>query len=165
MRFELHVSTKECTTVLSLNHHTFAPSSTAMVMISSSHLNALAEPAPYRILSTSLLPDRWSKLSEHKAEMNSMQDSYSPEQKADLLSSLQRYFHENFDSELNDLQTDLLLDYITREIAPFAYNRGVEDARAYFSARLEDLPGVCFEEGLTYWESKPGAARGVRRKP
>ena len=94
-----------------------------------------------------------------------MQSTHSPEQKTDILSSLQRYFHENFDTELNDLQADLLLDYITREIAPFAYNRGVEDARAYFAARLDDLPGVCFAEGLTYWDAKPGAARGVRRKP
>ncbi len=94
-----------------------------------------------------------------------MQNPMSPEQKTAVTASLQRYFDENFESELNDLQASLLLDYILNEISPLAYNRGVEDARQYFAARAEDLPGVCFQEALTYWETKPGTSRTVRRKP
>ncbi|MCB2205544.1 DUF2164 domain-containing protein [bacterium] len=87
------------------------------------------------------------------------------EQKADVLDSLQRYFDENLDGEINELQSTLLLDYILTEIAPFAYNRGVEDARAYIASMAEDLPGVCFQDTLTYWEHNEGSARRVRRKP
>lgn len=93
-----------------------------------------------------------------------MKDTISPEQQTAVLASLQRYFDEHFDTELNELQASLLLDYIMTEIAPFAYNRGVEDAQAFFAARTADLPGVCFEEVLTYWEDR-GSARVVRRKP
>ncbi|MBE0645622.1 MAG: DUF2164 domain-containing protein [Bacteroidetes bacterium] len=94
-----------------------------------------------------------------------MQDTISPEQKTAIVASLQRYFDEHFEHELNDLQAALLLDYIMKEISPLAYNRGIEDARQYFAARAEDLPGICFQEALTYWEMKPGSARTVRRKP
>ena len=94
-----------------------------------------------------------------------MQEAFSKEQKEEILSSLQRYFFENFDSELNELQAGFLLEYVMKEIAPFAYNKGVEDAQSYFSVMTADLPGVCFEETLTYWKSKKGAAPRVRRKP
>ena len=93
-----------------------------------------------------------------------LQDVLSTEQNADILASLQRYAEENLDVEVNELQATLLLDYIMTEIAPFAYNRGVEDARGFISARLDDLSGVCFEDGLRYWE-QPGGTRMVRRKP
>ncbi len=94
-----------------------------------------------------------------------MNEYVTRDQSADIAESLRRFFAEQFDQELNDLQASLLLDYIMKEIAPFAYNSGVEDARAYLASRVDDLPGVCFAQGLTYWETTPGAARGVRRKP
>lgn len=100
----------------------------------------------------------------HQHRKNSMQDHLTSEQQTDIRASLGRYFEEHFDLELNDLQATLLLDYIMTEIAPFAYNRGVDDARAWFAARLDDLPGVCFEQGLVYWDGKAGATRIVRRK-
>ena len=49
------------------------------------------------------------------------------------------------------LKTTLLLDYIIKEIGPYAYNKGVQDAEAYFRAKTEDLSGTCYEDGLTYW--------------
>lgn len=94
-----------------------------------------------------------------------MKDYIPKEESAAVTASLRRYFDEHFDRELDDLQASLLLDYFMKEIAPFAYNRGVDDARAYFSARIDDLAGVCFEQGLTYWESTSGSSRAVRRKP
>ncbi len=93
-----------------------------------------------------------------------MNETLTAEQKSAVLASLQRYVQEHFDLELNDLQGTLLLDFIMKEIAPFAYNRGVEDARAFMAARLDDLPGTCFEQGLTYWEMKPRTSTRVRRK-
>jgi uncharacterized protein (DUF2164 family) len=71
-----------------------------------------------------------------------------------IVPSLQRSFREELDVELSELRAKLLLDYLQQEIAPFAYNRGVQDAERYFRARVEDLPATCFEEGLTYWLKK-----------
>ena len=51
------------------------------------------------------------------------------------------------------------------EIAPFAYNKGGEDAQKHFIRATEDSPGACFHEALTYWKTHKGAGRVVRRKP
>ncbi|MFI5355731.1 MAG: DUF2164 domain-containing protein [Opitutales bacterium] len=83
-----------------------------------------------------------------------MSIALTKEQTADLIPSLQRYFREELEIELSEMRARFLLDYILREIGPFAYNRGVGDAEAYFRARVEELPATCFEDGLTYWAKK-----------
>lgn len=94
---------------------------------------------------------------------------FSKEQKADLHHSLQRYFSENLDAELSEMQAGLLLGYIMEEIAPFAYNQGVEDAQRSMLRAAEELTGTCFQEPMTYWDAqRPGGGSGggrVRRKP
>jgi uncharacterized protein (DUF2164 family) len=81
------------------------------------------------------------------------------EEEARLRSSLQRYFREELEQELGELRAQLLVAYLLREVAPFAYNRGVRDAEAYFRAKAEDLAGSCFEPELTYWASRRGAGQ------
>lgn len=68
--------------------------------------------------------------------------------------SLKRYFTEEMNEELNDLQARLLLDYFIKEIAPLAYSRGIRDAEEFFRKHLEDLPATCFDPPFTYWQSK-----------
>lgn len=76
-------------------------------------------------------------------------------QEADeAIHSLKKYFSTELDTELGDLRAKLLLDYVLKEIAPLAYNRGVQDADEFFRKRLEDLPATCFEPPLTFWQSK-----------
>lgn len=91
-----------------------------------------------------------------------MTPSFSKEQKAGIVSSIQRFFAENLDSDLSELQAGFLLEYVMREIAPYAYNQGVEDAQKHFTKASEDLSGICFQQALTYWDSPKGA---TRRKP
>jgi uncharacterized protein (DUF2164 family) len=76
------------------------------------------------------------------------------EETAQLICSIQKYFSEELEHEISELQAKLLLDYFIKEIAPFAYNKGVSDAEAYLLGRMEDLRGTCFEQGLTYWRQK-----------
>jgi len=71
-----------------------------------------------------------------------------------VVASIQRYFREELDQEITEMRARFLLNYFLKEIAPFAYNKGVSDAEAFFRARVEDLPGTCFEEALTYWQQK-----------
>jgi len=94
-----------------------------------------------------------------------MPPSFSKEQKAEIVSSMQRYFTENLDCDLSEIQAGFLLEYFMSEIAPFAYNKGVEDAQRYFIRATEDLPNTCFHEAQTYWKSQKGIGRVVRRKP
>jgi uncharacterized protein (DUF2164 family) len=94
-----------------------------------------------------------------------MPPSFSKEQKAEIVASIRRYFAENLDGELSEMQAGFLLEYFMSEIAPFAYNKGVEDAQKYFLRVTEDLPSACFHEALTYWKTQKGFGRVVRRKP
>ncbi len=52
------------------------------------------------------------------------------------------------------MRAKFLLDYILKEIAPLAYNRGVKDAEDFLRGRMEDLSATCFEDGLTFWTAK-----------
>lgn len=87
------------------------------------------------------------------------------DKKREVVASLQRYASQELGCELGDIQAGHLLEYFLKEIGPFAYNQGVEDAKAYFANKVEDLAGTCFEEGLTYWHKGAPGSRQVRRKP
>ena len=78
----------------------------------------------------------------------------SKQETEEIIHSLKRYFSTELDRELKDLEAQLLLDYVVREIAPLAYNQGVKQDEEFFRARLEDLPATVFEPGLTYWQKK-----------
>ena len=73
---------------------------------------------------------------------------------ADIIPSLQKYFREELEQELNEMHAKFLLAFFMKEIAPFAYNRGVRDAESYFRSKVEDLQGSCFEPQLTFWLKK-----------
>jgi uncharacterized protein (DUF2164 family) len=72
----------------------------------------------------------------------------------DCVASLQTYFRKELDEEIGEMKAKFLLDYILKEIAPLAYNRGVKDAEMFMRAKIEDLSGTCFEDSLTYWQKK-----------
>jgi len=76
------------------------------------------------------------------------------EEIADVIPSLRRYFKEELELEISEMRAKFLLNYFLKEVAPFAYNKGVKDAESYFRGRVEDLSGTCFEPALTYWIKK-----------
>jgi uncharacterized protein (DUF2164 family) len=71
-----------------------------------------------------------------------------------IVPSLRKFFREELDQDISDMRAKFLLSYFLKEIAPFAYNRGVKDAEAFFRGKVEDLTATCFEDGLTYWLKK-----------
>ena len=62
-----------------------------------------------------------------------------------LLRSLKDLYAESFDEELSDFRGGELLDFFVRELGPPVYNQAIQDARAYFLAKLEDLEGEVYE--------------------
>lgn len=78
----------------------------------------------------------------------------SKQEIAGIIPSLQKYFREELEQEISEMRAGFLLDYFLKEIAPFAYNKGVSDAESYFRARVEDLSGTCFEDAMMYWNKK-----------
>ena len=75
----------------------------------------------------------------------------SPEASKQLQGSIKRYFAENLDQDIGDLQAGMLLDFCVKEIGPTIYNQAIGDAQNYFQARVSDLEGVCYETEFSYW--------------
>ena len=84
----------------------------------------------------------------------------SEEAKKEALVSVRRYLAEHLDKEIGDLQAHALLDYFLKELAPSVYNTAIADAQAYFTDRLADLEGTCYEPEFAYWPK----SSSVRRK-
>ena len=81
------------------------------------------------------------------------------ETRAELIASLKRYAEEELELEMGDLKAGLLLDYILEEIGPSVYNDAIQDARAYFFEKVEDLEGSCYRPELPYWPKRDGERR------
>jgi uncharacterized protein (DUF2164 family) len=54
-----------------------------------------------------------------------------------LVDKLQRYFERELDQELAQFDADFLLDFFTKELGAVYYNRGLYDAQALMSAKIE----------------------------
>jgi len=78
-----------------------------------------------------------------------------------VLASIKRYFTEQREEEIGDLQAKLLLDFVLAEIGPSIYNAAITDAQVYLRERVADLDGACFKPEFGYWpkETKRRAPR------
>ena len=78
-----------------------------------------------------------------------------------VIKSIRRYFKEQLDQDLGELQAGLLLEYVLKEIAPSIYNAAIADAQVYLRDRIVDLDGACFAPEFTYWK-QPKDSRSPR---
>ena len=83
----------------------------------------------------------------------------SPDTTKQLQASIKKFLSEQFDEEAGDLKARLFLDFCLQEIAPSVYNRAITDAQAYFTGRVQDLEGVCYEPEFGYWLPNRPATR------
>ena len=65
--------------------------------------------------------------------------AFSREEIAAIAGRLRPYFRNELDVELGDLPTEMLVDFLAREIGPFFYNRGLYDAQAVVAKKSEDI--------------------------
>lgn len=85
----------------------------------------------------------------------------NPETTERAVGSIKRYFKEQREEELGELQAKLLLDFIVKEIGPSIYNAAIADAQTFVRDRIADLDGACFEPEFSYWPR--GTTRGRSR--
>ncbi len=85
--------------------------------------------------------------------------------KSEAMDSIRRFMSQEIDVDISEMQAGFVLDYFIKELAPFAYNKGIEDAQKFLLLKAEDLGGSYFEEGLTYWKNSGPRSKVVRRKP
>ena len=73
----------------------------------------------------------------------------SDERRSKLVTSIRKYFENNFDEPLSDFRAQALLDFFVRELGPPVYNQGVHDACAGIQEKLTDLEGEVYEPERT----------------
>ncbi|WP_018149092.1 DUF2164 family protein [Henriciella marina] len=68
----------------------------------------------------------------------------SNERRAALIAELQSLFSTQFDETLSDFRAGEVLDAMLKTLAPTVYNQAVEDVRAHFQGKLDDLSGEVY---------------------
>lgn len=63
--------------------------------------------------------------------------SFTPAERQQLCEKLNRYLTDELDTELGQFDIEFLVDFISKEIGSFYYNRGLYDAQTIMSAKLE----------------------------
>jgi len=70
---------------------------------------------------------------------------FSKEEKQLIVSKLRSYFDQELSQELGQFDADFLLDFITEEIGPYFYNRGLYDAQAVMQGRVDTILESIYE--------------------
>jgi uncharacterized protein (DUF2164 family) len=76
--------------------------------------------------------------------------------RTDLIHSIKRYFLEERDEEMGDLQAGFLLDFVIKEIGPSIYNQAIRDAQRRFQDAVTDLDITLHEPEFGYSAERQG---------
>lgn len=63
---------------------------------------------------------------------------FNKQEKADLVSRIRNHLRDELDCEISGLQGEMLLDFLSAELGPRFYNRGLHDALTAVTRRMED---------------------------
>lgn len=61
------------------------------------------------------------------------------EQKDEIKAHLKKYFTDELETELSNLESDILIDFLTTKIGKYYYNVGVTDTITSLKDKTEDL--------------------------
>ena len=75
------------------------------------------------------------------------------------IASIERYFRENMDEPIGNMQSGALLNFFLAEIGPTIYHRAVADVQEHLHPRLHELDSQVGKEDFTYWTAKRAGRR------
>jgi len=61
------------------------------------------------------------------------------EQKLEIIASIQDYFQTERSEEIGELAAENLLDFMLKELSPYAYNQAISDARRLIDQKMGSL--------------------------
>ncbi len=64
-----------------------------------------------------------------------------------LVTKIQNYFAKELDQDLGQFDAEFLLDFFSKEVGAYFYNRGLFDAQTIIAAKLEHVSEMV-EEGI-----------------
>ena len=71
--------------------------------------------------------------------------------RAQAIASIERYFKENMDERIGNIQAAALLNFFVEEVGASIYNQAVADAQERLQTRVMELDIECHEDEFGYW--------------
>lgn len=79
--------------------------------------------------------------------------AFTEAEKSALVAKLQDYFRDELEVELSQFPAEFLLEFISKELGPSYYNRGLHDAQALLMRKVDDLTDAIYQlekvDGIT----------------
>jgi uncharacterized protein (DUF2164 family) len=70
---------------------------------------------------------------------------FTSEEKKILVHKIQNYFHDELSEEIGQFDAEFLLHFFSKEIGPYHYNRGLQDARILIEENVQNLSQTFYE--------------------
>lgn len=68
--------------------------------------------------------------------------------------SIERYFEEQLEQRIGNIQAAALLNFFLEEIGPCIYNQAVTQVQERIQERVMELDIECHEDEFTYWSKQ-----------
>ena len=65
--------------------------------------------------------------------------NFSSQEKELLVSKIQKYFDTELEQEIAQFDAEFLLDFFSKEVGGYYYNRGLFDAQTIITGKLENV--------------------------
>jgi len=75
----------------------------------------------------------------------------SKDVRTQAIASIERWFKENADEPIGNIQAAALLNFFIAEIGPSVYNQAVADAQQRLQQRVADLDIECHADEFGFW--------------
>jgi uncharacterized protein (DUF2164 family) len=77
--------------------------------------------------------------------MDAMDIKFSAAEKDVTVRKIKLYFSEELHQQIGNFDAEFLLDFFAKEMGAYFYNRGLYDAQAVLSNRLEDIQDAIYQ--------------------
>lgn len=71
--------------------------------------------------------------------------AFTDEEKAIVVRKIQAYFSEELKQQIGRFDAEFLLDFFAAEVGAYFYNRGLYDAQAALSAKMDDIQDAIYQ--------------------
>jgi len=73
------------------------------------------------------------------------QIEFKEEEKAVLVQKIKVYFENELNQEIGQFDAEFLLDFFSKEIGVYHYNKGLQDAQEVFRSRVDSIIDTIYE--------------------
>ena len=73
------------------------------------------------------------------------------ELRAQAVGSIERYFRENMEERIGNIQATALLNFFLEEVGPSIYNKAIADAQDRMQMRVSEIDIECHADEFRYW--------------